>query len=104
MKQTRSVNAKLYARAVVAIMLIVSWVALWLSGLVLWLAPSGPRSGRLPLLFELTKTEWRDIHLWIALAATIITVIHVIIDWKALQGVIRYLISVHRSPELLKEK
>lgn len=104
MKQAHSISAKIYARAVIAIILIVSWIALWLSGLVLWLAPSGPRSGRLPLLFDYTKTEWRDIHLWIALAFTIITIIHVIIDWKTLRGVIRYLISVNRRPELLSEK
>jgi len=28
----------------------------------------------------------------------IVTLVHIIIDWKALRGVVRYLTSVHRSP------
>jgi len=101
MVRSRRIKAKIYARAVVAIMLIAAWSLVAISGLVLWLAPSGPRSGRQLLLLGLTKSEWSDVHFWIAIATIVVTIVHVIIDWKALRGVIRYLASVHREKQAL---
>ena len=100
MRYGRPIKAKVYARAVVAIMLITVWVLVALTGLLLWLAPSGARSGQQILLFGVTKSGWGDIHFWIAVATFAVTVVHIIIDWKALRGVIRYLTSVHRSPRV----
>ena len=97
MKYNRPIKVKVYARAVVAIMLITSWSLLSLTGLLLWLAPTGRRSGQIELLFGLTKHEWGDVHLWFAAATLLVTLSHVIIDWKALRGVIRYLASAHRE-------
>jgi hypothetical protein len=96
MKERRPIKLKVYARAVVAVLLIVTWILVALTGLLLWLAPEGPRSGQIALLLGLTKGEWGDIHFWIAVATFIVTVLHIIIDWKALRGVIRYLTSAHR--------
>ncbi len=62
MKYGRPIKVKVYARAVVAIILITVWSLVALTGLLLWLAPSGQRSGKQLLLFELTKSEWGDIH------------------------------------------
>ena len=98
MKTNRPIKVKVYTRAVVAILLITVWSLVALSGLVLWLAPSGQRAGRQILRLGLTKSEWGDIHFWIAVAVMIVTLVHIIIDWKALRGVVRYLTSVHRSP------
>jgi len=90
-------NIKIYIRAVIAILLIIAWVLVAFSGLILWLAPEGRQSGRIPLLFDLTKSEWKDIHLWLAVATLIITLIHVIVDWKTLRAVIKYMVSAHRE-------
>lgn len=104
MQRNRPIQIKIYARAVVAIILIISWSLLASTGLLLWLAPSGVRAaGQIQLLLGLTKHEWGDIHFWIAVATIVVTVVHVIIDWKALLGVIRYLISVHRSTEVISK-
>ena len=97
MSYNRPIKVKVYARAVVAIALIVVWVLVALTGLLLWLAPSGPQSGRQLLLLNLTKSEWGDIHFWVAVAVLVVTLLHIIIDWRALRGVIRYLVSVHRG-------
>lgn len=97
MRYSRPIKVKVYTRAVVAIMLITAWSLLSLTGLLLWLAPTGRRSGQIELLFGLTKHEWGDVHLWIAVATVAVTLVHIIIDWKALRGIIRYLTSVHRG-------
>ena len=100
MKSTRPIKIKVYARAIVAIVLIIVWVLVALTGLLLWLAPSGQRSGQQLLLMDLTKSEWGDIHFWVSVAALCVTVIHLIIDWRALRGCVRYLTSVHRGTEI----
>ena len=101
MQKGHPIKAKVYARAVIAILLIAAWVLVTISGVVLWLAPSGQRSGQQLLLFGLTKHEWSDVHFWIAIATIVVTIVHIIIDWKALRGVIRYLASVHREKQTL---
>jgi hypothetical protein len=97
MKTRRPIKVKVYLRAVTAISLLIVWALVTISGILIWAAPSGQRSGQQLLLFDLTKSEWGDIHFWVAAATVAVTLVHIIIDWKALRGVIRYLISVHRE-------
>jgi len=97
MPQKRKINSKIYARAIIAIFLIVAWLSSALSGLVLWLAPDVRQAGLQELLFGITKQNWGDIHFWICVVAVTITVLHIIVDWKALRGIIRYMTSVHRD-------
>ena len=97
MSEKRPINTKVYARAIIAIALIVGWILSAFSGLILWLAPEGQRAGQRELLFGITKENWGDIHFWICVAVMVITIVHVIVDWKALRGVIRYMDSVHRD-------
>ncbi len=97
MPARRPIKPKVYARAIIAIALIIVWVGSAFSGLILWLAPEVRRAGQQTLLFNITKENWGDIHFWICVAVVIVTIAHIIIDWKALRGVIRYLTSVHRD-------
>jgi hypothetical protein len=97
MLDKRAIKPKIYARAVIAVALITVWILSAFSGLILWLAPEVRRAGQQPLLFGITKQSWGEIHFWICVAVVIVTIIHIIIDWKALRGVIRYLTSVHRE-------
>jgi cytochrome b len=101
MGKRRPIKIKIYARALVAVLLIALWSLIGFSGLALWLAPSGPRSGTQSLLLGLTEGKWSDVHFWIAVAAFVVTVVHIIIDWKALRGVVGYLTSTHRKDETL---
>ena len=103
MKRSRPIKVKLYARAVIVIVLITAWSLLSLTGILLWLAPTGRRSGQMELLFGLTKGEWGDLHFWIAVATIVVTLVHIIIDWKALRGIIRYMTSAHRSQRVIPE-
>ena len=100
MVRSRPIKPKVYLRSVIAIILFVVWGLVASSGLLLWLAPTGARSGQQPLLLGLTKSEWGDIHFWFAVATFVVTAIHVIIDWKALRGCVRYLATTHRSPRI----
>ena len=92
----RRSQVKAQIRAVVAFALIVLWAISALTGFLLYVAPTGQRSGRLILLF-LTKAAWGDVHFWISIAAGIVTIIHVIIDWKALKACMRFLVSTERG-------
>lgn len=97
MPPSRKFNAKAYARSIIAILLMTFWTLAFLTGWLLWFAPHGPRSGRIPLSLGLTKPQWGDVHFWLSLTASGITVVHVVVDRKALKGCLRYLTSVHRS-------
>lgn len=93
----RPLKLKSYLRSWVAIGLLVTWFIVAVTGVLLWLAPDGRQSGQIELFMGLTKHEWGDIHWWVAVATVSITTIHLIIDWKALKGAMRYLVSVHRE-------
>jgi cobalamin synthase len=97
MPNRRPIKVKVYTRAITAIALITAWVLSAFSGLVLWLAPEVRQAGKQPLLFNITKQEWGEIHFWICVAVVAVTIIHIILDWRALRGVIRYMTSVHRN-------
>ena len=97
MKTRRPIKVKVYVRAITAILLLTIWALVTFTGILIWAAPSVQRSGQQLLLFDLTKSEWGDIHFWVAVGTVAVTLIHIIIDWKALRGVIRYLVSVHRE-------
>ena len=97
MSEKRPIKPKVYTRAITAIALIIVWVLSAFLGLILWLAPEVRQAGKQPLLFGITKHEWGEIHFWICVAVVTVTIIHIIIDWKALRGVIRYLTSIHRD-------
>src|SRR5215471_11778288 len=59
----RPINLKTYSRAVIAIITMVTWSLVTVSGFLLWIAPSGPRSGHRLLFLSFTKREWGDLHL-----------------------------------------
>ena len=97
MSTRRPINFKIYTRAITAIALIATWSLSAFSGIILWLAPEVRQAGKQQLLFGITKSDWGEIHFWICVAVVAVTIIHIIIDWKALRGVIRYLTSFHRG-------
>lgn len=97
MLKKRPVKLKLYFRAITAIALIVSWLLSAFSGLILWLAPEVRQAGQQVLLFDITKQSWGEVHFWICIVVVIVTIVHIVIDWKALRGILRYMTSVHRD-------
>lgn len=94
-ERRRQVRTKARVRAIIAISLIVVWSIVTFSGFLIYVAPQGRRSGWATILL-LTKSQWRDIHFWVGIVALLITVIHIVVDWRALRGCIRYLCSVER--------
>jgi hypothetical protein len=55
-----------------------------ISGFILWFAlPSGGGRGRLDLTYlGVTRHTWTEIHDWIAIALTVILIIHLALHWK----------------------
>jgi hypothetical protein len=82
----------------VAITMLVVWSVVAFSGFLLWLAPAGPRSGYLELLFGLDKRGWGELHFWVSVVALAVTALHLVIDWRALRACVCYLTSRQRGP------
>ncbi len=95
----RAISMRAYVRGIVALSMLLVWSAVAFSGVLMWLAPEGQRSGRALLLFGWDKHFWGDVHLWLSLTALSLTLIHLIVDWRALCGCVRYLVRAHRAPE-----
>jgi len=93
-------NIKIITKALIAISLLICWSLVLISGLLMWAAPHGQGMGNEPFLLGLTRHDIGDIHLTIALIAVVITIIHVIIDWKAFKGLLRYLTKVNSQASL----
>ncbi len=96
MGKSASLNFRTYARAVIALAMMVVWGLVTISGFLLWLVPHGPRSGFRLLLFELPKREWGELHGWFSFIAIAMTIAHLVVDWRGLSGCMKYLASVHR--------
>ncbi|MFN0074287.1 MAG: DUF4405 domain-containing protein [Chloroflexota bacterium] len=92
-----SPTAKARFRAIVAIALLLAWALTGATGWLIWLAPEGPRSGQITLLLGLVKREWGEVHFLVSAVASILTVIHVVVDWRALRGCVRHLTSMRRQ-------
>ena len=80
-------------RGLISICLLISWGLSALSGFVLYLAPEGQRSGRAILLLGLTKHGWSEFHTWLSFLALGVTILHLIIDWKILVAIVKYLVK-----------
>ena len=50
------------------------------------------------MLWGLTKNDWGQIHWWISAAAVGLTLLHIVLDWKAFKGAIRYLVHARGLP------
>jgi hypothetical protein len=94
----RPLSARAYVRAIIAIAMFAFWGIAAFSGILLWLAPVGPRSGQIELLLGMAKSGWGDVHFWTSIVALGVTAAHVVVDWRALCGCMRYLTSPHRQP------
>jgi len=90
----QKINMRL-TRALVAVFLIVFWFYPISTGFLLYFTKHTP--GNIPILFGLTRSVWKDLHFWLSVIAFIITIIHIIVDWKALIASIRYLINVNNK-------
>lgn len=92
------VMAKIGTRALLFFLMIVLSAATLVTGIVLFLWPSGPRSGQFPFL-GLVKHEWSDWHTWLSLAAGATIVAHIILNRRCaylyskcvVRGTTRYL-------------
>jgi len=91
-----------YARSLTDIGLILLWLSATFSGVILWetlgFVPEGPGKGERVMLWGLSTNGWGEIHLWVSLAAVAFTLFHIVLDWKALKGAIRYFIRARGLP------
>ncbi len=82
---------KLKIKGLIYLSLLIVWTISALSGLILYFAPDGQRSGQKLLLWNLSKHQWSGIHAKISFLALAITLIHIFLDWKIFIVVIKNL-------------
>jgi hypothetical protein len=86
-------------------LLVISGLVEAVSGFVLWFVlPSGGGRGRLGLTYlDLTRHTWIDIHDWVAIALTVIVIVHLVIHWKWVVQMVRHtftaLTGAYREPQ-----
>jgi hypothetical protein len=76
------------------------------SGFVLWFAlPSGEGRRGLDLTYlGLTRHTWIDIHDWVAIALTVVVIIHFIIHWKWVARMIKQVFTQYTLFKLSTQK
>ena len=89
--QSRHTRFRALTRLAIALTIIAIGVMLGLTGLQMWLAPSGRGSESAVLLLGLNKTQLRDLHFWSSMIAMGLTLFHIALDWKVLVGYFRCL-------------
>ncbi|RKX79283.1 MAG: hypothetical protein DRP87_03575 [Spirochaetes bacterium] len=95
---------KFNLRAFTSIFLAFSFINLILTSIVLYVVPPGRVANWLNWrLLGLTKDQWAAMHTVVGYAFLILSVLHIILNWKVLINYIRYKVknSVRRLPELV---
>ncbi|HAO13818.1 MAG TPA: hypothetical protein DCQ51_22320 [Planktothrix sp. UBA8407] len=100
MKRKQKINFRIYLRAIVTLGLLLAWSLVTFTGFLLWFIPKGQKVGHGFLFWGLTRHGWGDIHFIISLVALGFTLIHIILYWRSLSQLVRYLITVHTPLKL----
>ncbi len=72
----------------VVLALIVLGVFQFISGLVLYLAPHGRRTGEL-FVFGMAKRDWTFYHTWVGFVLVALVLLHLALNWKYFMGELR---------------
>ncbi len=93
---------RVYTRALTDLLLVALWLPATVTGVMLWeplgIVPGSPGKGEKIMLWGMTTAQWGDIHWWLSVAAVAVTLLHVVLDFKAFKGAVKYLIRARRSP------
>lgn len=92
----KKLNSKIYSKGIIALMLLIFWTGVATTGIIMWMAPHGQGMGSKSFFLNMNRHDWGDIHLYLALTAIILTIIHVIIDWKQFVNSLKHIIRVHQ--------
>ena len=91
------INPLVYTKGVIGILLLTVWTFVLTTGIIMWLAPHGQGRGSDPYLFGLTRHDWGELHLYLALTAVIITIVHVVIDWRLFVNCVKHVVKTHQG-------
>lgn len=93
----RGAKPILYARALVALATIASWLVSATSGIVLWLSAHGPGTRSLPTALDLTRAGWIDIHVVASFLAVSLTLVHLTVMRSGVRAYLRLIFLGRRS-------
>lgn len=74
-------------RALVSVVVMLSFLLMIISGVGLWIAPPGRIANWTDwTVFGLRKGEWADLHLWFGVVFVVASGFHVVLNWRPLLG------------------
>jgi len=77
-------KAILRLRQIIVILLLITGLITVISGIALFLAPSGPGSNE-RIILGLRKYKWTNLHTYISFVTTGLAIMHISINWRALK-------------------
>ena len=89
----RIINWKIQIKGWVSLILLFAWSFVLATGIIMYLAPHGQGMGSKAFLLGLSRHEWGEFHWWLAVAAVVFTIIHVIVDWKPFTGLLKHMFA-----------
>ena len=84
----RQIRTKGRIRGSLALSLIIVWGLTFLTGFLLYVLPGGET-----VVLFVTKGVWVDVHIWVGVAAFIVTAVHLFVERKGAKAALRFLIS-----------
>jgi hypothetical protein len=91
------ISPLVYTKGIIGVLLLIAWSCVLTTGIIMWAAPHGQGRGSEPFLLDLSRRDWGELHLYLALIAVGITIIHVIVDWKPFVSHLRHIVNAHKS-------
>ncbi len=79
-------------RAIVALSLLTTGLFQAISGLILYTAPKGRRTGDIAL-YGLEKNLWKEYHFYIGILIMCLVAVHLILNWKMFKNELKSLIG-----------
>ena len=93
MNRRRRTKTTVIIRLTLSLTLIITGVLLGLTGILMWLSPTGQHSGSTILFLGLSKDEMGDVHFYLSMITMFVALAHIVLSWKIIRGYFRYLIK-----------
>lgn len=91
----KKVNPLVYTKGVIGLLLLVVWSIVAVTGFIMWMAPHGQGTGSQSFLLNMSRHDWGELHFWFAVTAVVVTIVHIVVDWKPFVSSLKHIFKAH---------